>query len=50
MRKKGRIKYFLMIFLCFFIFIYGFIEINITKAEDVKKRSKVHNRFNIKTY
>ena len=35
MRKKGRIKYFLVFFLCFSIFIYGFIEININKAENV---------------
>ena len=49
MRKKGRTKYFLVIFLCFFIFIYGFIEINITKAKDCEKKVKVYNRFNIKT-
>ncbi|MBU3142442.1 hypothetical protein [Clostridium sp. CF012] len=40
MRKKGRSKYTLVIFLCFFIFIYGFTEINITKAKDVRKKSK----------
>ena len=40
MRKKGRIKYFLVIFLCFFIFIYGFIKININKPELVRKKSK----------
>jgi len=40
MRKKGRSKYFLVIVLCFFILLYGFIEINLTKAKDVKKKSK----------
>ena len=40
MRKKGRTKYFLVIFLCFFIFIYGFIEININKAKAWEKKSK----------
>lgn len=40
MCKKGRIKYFLLAFLCFAIFIYGFFAINITKAKDVRKKSK----------
>jgi len=40
MRKKGRSKYFLVIILCFFILMYGFTEINLTKAKDVKKKSK----------
>ena len=40
MRKKGRTKYFLVIILCFFIFIYGFTEINLTKAKDLRKKSK----------
>jgi hypothetical protein len=40
MRKKGRIKYFFLIFLCFSIFIYGFFAVNITKAKDVRKKSK----------
>ncbi|MBU3189714.1 hypothetical protein K9O30_10780 [Clostridium bowmanii] len=40
MRKKGRIKYIFMIFLCFLIFIYGFIEVNINKPELVRKKSK----------
>ena len=39
MRKRGRIKYFLIFFLCFSIFIYGFFQINFTKAEDVQKES-----------
>ncbi|MBZ9688186.1 hypothetical protein G9F72_017775 [Clostridium estertheticum] len=40
MRKKGRTKYILIMLLCFFIFIYGFTEINITKAKDLRKKSK----------
>lgn len=40
MRKKGRTKYFLVITLCFFIFIYGFTEINITKAKSSRIKSK----------
>ncbi|MCB2288769.1 hypothetical protein LGK97_03205 [Clostridium sp. CS001] len=40
MRKKGRSKYFLLAFLCFSMFIYGFFAINITKDEDVRKKSK----------
>ena len=40
MRKRGRIKYFLIIFICFSIFIYGFIKVNISKPELVRKRSK----------
>lgn len=40
MRKKSRIKYFLLIFVCVFIFIYGFIVININKPELVRKKSK----------
>lgn len=40
MRKKGRVKYFLLIFLCFCIFNYGFFKINITKTKDVRKKSK----------
>ena len=37
MRKKGRIKYFLVIFLCFSIFSYGFITININNQELIPK-------------
>lgn len=40
MRNKGRIKYFLVFFLCFSIFIYGFLQINLTKAKDVRNKSK----------
>jgi len=39
MRKKGRIKYFLVIFLCFSIFIYGFIAVNINKSEQERAKS-----------
>jgi hypothetical protein len=39
MREKGRGKYFLVVFLCSCIFIYGFIKVNINKAKDVKKVS-----------
>ena len=40
MRKKGRSKYFLVIFLCFSIFSYGFITININKSETERNESK----------
>jgi len=40
MRKKGRTKYFLVIILCIFIFIYGFLQINITKPKVVRIKSK----------
>ena len=40
MRKKGRIKYFLVILLCFFILISGFMIININKPDVVRKKSK----------
>jgi len=40
MRKKGRTKYFLVGFLCFFIFAYGFITVNINKRNPEKKESK----------
>ena len=40
MRKRGRIKYFLMFSICLSVFIYGFIIININKPELVKKKSK----------
>jgi phage-related protein len=40
MRKKGRTKYFLVIFVCVSIFIYGFFVVNITKVKDVRKKSK----------
>ncbi|MGH4125863.1 MAG: hypothetical protein ACREV6_23380 [Clostridium sp.] len=40
MRKKGRIKYTIVIFLCFSILIYGFFKINITKTKDLRKKSK----------
>ncbi|MFT5872116.1 MAG: hypothetical protein ACI8WT_001043 [Clostridium sp.] len=50
MRKKGRLKYLLMIFLCFYIFIYGFIKINITKPELVIKRSKFEINIKLKPF
>ena len=37
--KKGRSKYFLVVVLCFLL-IYGFTEINLTKAKDVRRTSK----------
>ena len=40
MHKKGRIKYFIVIFICFSILIYGFIKVNINKTELARKRSK----------
>ena len=40
MRKKGRFKYYIVFFLCFSIFTYGFFRINITKAKNVRKKSK----------
>ena len=40
MHKKGRVKYFLVIIICFFIFIYGFFIINITKPELVRNKSE----------
>lgn len=40
MRRRGKTKYFLVIFLCFFIFVYGFIKINITKPEILRNRSE----------
>ena len=40
MGKRGKFKYYIIFFLCFTIFTYGFFEINITKAKDVKKKSK----------
>ncbi|MGV8982771.1 hypothetical protein [Clostridium sp.] len=48
MRKKGGIKYVFMIFLCFSIFIYGFIEVNINKPELVKKKSKFTMELSLK--
>ncbi|WP_291636281.1 hypothetical protein [Clostridium sp.] len=48
MRKKGRFKYLLMISLCVYIFIYGFIKINITKPELVIKRSKFEMNIKLK--
>ncbi|GCD09103.1 hypothetical protein [Clostridium tagluense] len=40
MRKKGRIKYILVIFICFSIFTYGFIKVNITKTKGERQKSK----------
>ena len=48
MHKKGRVKYFLVIVICLFIFIYGFIEINVNKAELVKEKSKFTIVLNLK--
>lgn len=40
MRKRGRTKYYIVIFLCFFIFVYGFIMVNINKPKLVREKSK----------
>ncbi|MBZ9608504.1 hypothetical protein G9F73_011855 [Clostridium estertheticum] len=40
MLKKGRIKYFLVIFIYFSILIYGFIKVNINKTELARNKSK----------
>ena len=40
MRKKGRFKYYIVFFLCFSIFTYGFFKVNITKAKNARKKSK----------
>ena len=40
MFKRGIFKYMFIIVICFSIFIYGFIEININKSELVKEKSK----------
>ncbi len=50
MRKKGRIKYLLVVFLCFFILIYGFIKVNIYKPELVRKKSKFTIDFKSKPF
>ena len=39
MRKKSRVKYVVLIFVCLSIFVYGFIKVNINKPELVRKRS-----------
>ena len=48
MRKKGRIKYFLVIVIWFLIFFYGFIKINISKSELVKEKSRFTISFKLK--
>jgi len=40
MRKRGKIKYILMIIISLAIFTYGFINVNINKPELVKKKSR----------
>ena len=40
MRKKGRMKYFFVFFLCTSIFVYGFFRVNITKAKNVRENAK----------
>ena len=37
MRKKSKIKYFVLIFVCFCIFVYGFIKVNINKPNWFRK-------------
>ncbi|MGH4118863.1 hypothetical protein [Clostridium sp.] len=39
MRKKNKGKNFIVIILCVFIFIYGFIMISVSKPELVRKKS-----------
>lgn len=50
MRKKGRMKYFLVIFLCFSILVYGFIKVNINKEKDVKIISGFAIDFKLKPF
>ena len=40
MFKKGIMKYIFLLVICFSIFMYGFIEVNINKSELVKEKSK----------
>ena len=40
MHKRGIFKYIFIIIICFSIFVYGFIEVNINKPELVKEKSK----------
>ena len=48
MRKRGRVKYFIIIVIWFLIFAYGFIKININKPELVKDKSKFTISFRLK--
>ena len=47
MFKKGIIKYTFLMAICFSIFIYGFIEVNINKPELVKEKSKFTMNFKL---
>jgi hypothetical protein len=40
MRKKRRIKYIILLLTSLFIFMYGFIAININKSEVARKKSE----------
>ncbi|MBU3090711.1 hypothetical protein K2F40_00095 [Clostridium sp. CM028] len=48
MLKKGRIKYFLVIFISFSVLTYGFIKVNINKTELVRNKSKFTIGFKLK--
>ena len=48
MGKKGKFKYCFIFFLCFSIFIYGFLRINITKTKNVRNKSKFTIDFKLK--
>ena len=50
MRKKGRTKYFLLGFVCIFIFIYGFIVVSINKSELEREKSKFTIDFTLKPF
>ena len=48
MRKKGRMKYFLVFFICTSIFIYGFFRVNITKTKYAREKSLFTIDFTLK--
>lgn len=50
MRKRGRIKYFLIISICLSVFICGFTIININKPELVKEKSKFTINIKLKPF
>ena len=48
MGKRGKFKYYIVFLLCFTILTYGFFQINITKGEGVRKKSKFTIDFKLK--
>ena len=50
MRKRGIFKYMFIMVICFSIFIYGFVEININKPELVKEKSKFTINFKLNPF